>query len=80
MIGVWKKNEEIRIVTNNELINVTKIKAIIKTIKKIHKNATSPCRIILNSTEHINFSLRGELFYEKIITHKKLEKLEISFE
>jgi hypothetical protein len=48
------------------LINIEKIKGIVKTIKKIDNSNDAPCRIIIKSMDRIQFSWNGERFFERI--------------
>jgi hypothetical protein len=66
MISVFRNENEIVVRCSNELINIEKIKGIVKTIKKIDKNNESPCKVIVKSMNKIQFSWHGERFFERI--------------
>ena len=68
MISVYKNQEKIIVTcSTSEYITIQKIKEVVKTIKKIDKSNNLPCSIIIKSVEKINFTLKGELFFNRII-------------
>lgn len=82
MVGVWKLESEIRIVTSDNFIDTLTIKNIAKTIKKIDKTNNSPCKIVLKPLVEIRFTKRGELFFERVVKliNSSNSRVSISYE
>ena len=68
MIAVLKNNDEVIVwCSKGEKMNILKIKSIAKTIKRIHRDRETPCKIIIRAIEDIQFNSSGEHFFERII-------------
>ena len=81
MVTVFKYQDEIVVrCSQRELINVKKIKDIAKTIKKIHKDNTEQCKIVVESIDNLNFTLLGLMFYRKITSIRKTKKMKFSIQ
>jgi hypothetical protein len=83
MISVQKINDEVLVwCSKGEKIDAKKIKNIIATIKRIHRNINKPCNIVIKSVDDINFNLKGELFYNKLLKSKIIvgNKITINYE
>lgn len=67
MISVLKNNNEIIVrCSKNELLSISQIKEIVKTIKRINQHSNHPCTIVVKSIKDVNFSARGKVFFSYI--------------
>ncbi|MBI2281982.1 MAG: hypothetical protein HYU68_15005 [Bacteroidetes bacterium] len=79
MIGVWATNDCIKITITSTLIDVKAVKDIVRTITKISKKKTLKKEVLLIESIHqVNFTKKGELFYKRITSEKKLRKMKVS--
>ncbi len=73
MISVFKNTNEIIVrCTSSDMLNIEKIKGIIKTIKKIDSNNHQPCQIVIKEAHNILFTKTGEEFYNRILRKRSL--------
>lgn len=71
MISVFKNTNEIIVrCTSSDMLNIEKIKGIIKTIKKIDSNNQHPCQVIIKDVDNILFTKTGEQFYNRILRRR----------
>ena len=71
MISIFKNTNEIIVrCTSSEMINVEKIKEVIKTIKRIDSNNQQPCQIVIKDIHNIQFTKTGEQFYNCILRRR----------
>lgn len=74
MISVQKINDEVLVwCSRSEVVDIEQIRDVINTIKQIHKNKASGCKVIIRKSDKIRFNINGKAFYDKIMLSNLLE-------
>ena len=82
MISIYKNSDKLSEIifrcTPSEKLDTTKIKGIIKTIKRIDKNNLDPCQIVIKEIDNVKFTKTGEEFYKRLKRRSILDSSRIS--